>query len=53
MDSFPNFSPNFSFSFFPILILVVVEENVYNTLELVRVDLVGSLKLVRVDLLGS
>jgi len=35
------------FSFFPILI---VEENVCNTLGLVRVDVLGSLELVRVDL---
>jgi len=37
------------FSFFPVQ---VVEENVFNTLGLVRVDLLGSLELVRVDLLG-
>ena len=46
----PSSDPTLVLSFYPILI---VEENVSNTLELVRVDLLGSLGLVRVDFLGS
>ena len=46
----PSSDPTSVLSFYPILI---VEENVSNTLELVRVDLLGSLGLVRVDFLGS
>jgi len=41
--------PTSTFLFFPI---PIVEENVCNTLGLVRVDLLGSLELIRVDLLG-
>jgi len=43
----PMSVPTSVFPFFPIQI---VEENVCNTLGLVRVDLSGSLELVRVDL---
>jgi len=37
-------------SVFPFFHIQIVEENVCNTLGLVRVDLSGSLELVRVDL---
>jgi len=46
----PTSVPTSVGSFFPILI---VEENMCNTLGLVRVDVVWSLVLVRVDLLES
>ena len=43
----PNSVPTSVFPFFSIL---MVEENVFNTLGLVRIDLLGSLELVKVDL---
>jgi len=46
----PSSVPTSVVSFFPIQI---VEENVCNTLGLVRVDLLGLFELVRADLLGS
>jgi len=46
----PTSVPTSVFSFFPRL---TVEENVCNTLGLVRFDLLGSLQFVRVDFLES